>query len=46
MMIAKGSESYKLWEEKRWKELEVHQKKLHEEAIKRGEIREENTPSN
>lgn len=38
MMIAKGSESYKLWEEKRWKELEAHQKKLHEAAVKRGEV--------
>ena len=38
MMIAKGSEAYKLWEEKRWKELETHMKRLHNEAVKRGEI--------
>lgn len=40
-MIAKGSEACKLWEEKRWKELDALQARLRQEAIKRGEIREE-----
>lgn len=39
-MLAKGSESYRLWEEKKWKELDAHQKRLHKEAVQRGEINE------
>ena len=41
-MIAKGSEAYKLWEEKRWKELVALQARLRQEAIKRGEIPQTN----
>lgn len=40
LMLAKGSESYRLWEEKKWKELDAHQKRLHKEAVQRGEINE------
>lgn len=46
VMLAKGSEAYRLWEEKKWKELEAHQARLKQEAIKRGEIRvEKDIPS-
>lgn len=37
--ISKNSDAYKLWEAKKWKELEAHMKAVHEAAKKRGEIR-------
>lgn len=39
-LLAKNSESYKLYTEKRFAELDKHSKQLHSEAIKRGEVRQ------
>lgn len=39
--IARNSEAYKLYEEKKMKELDAHLKNLRDAAIKRGEVRAE-----
>lgn len=36
--IAKGSDAFKLWEAKKWKELDAHLKTVQDAARKRGEI--------
>lgn len=38
--IAKNSEAYRLWEEKKWKELDKHLAEVHRKAVERGEIRQ------
>lgn len=39
--LARNSDAYKLYEEKKMTELDAHLKRLREAAIKRGEIRAE-----
>ena len=36
--IAKGSEAYRLWEEKKWSELDRHMAEVHRKAVERGEF--------
>lgn len=40
-LLAKNSEAYKLYVEKKFSLLDKHLKRLHQEAVARGEIREQ-----
>ena len=40
-LLSKNSEAYKLLDEKKFNELDLHLEKLRKEAIKRGEIRKD-----
>lgn len=39
LALAKNSEAYRLWEEKKWKELDAHLAETHRKAVERGEFR-------